>query len=434
MLSPATLDLVRRDPEIPGLATVLDPDAFLEALRRSGAPADVESAHIRSVRLEPHEHCQVVYQVQVAGEPLDVEARACRPEDLATKIEEVGETAVPGSLGTGRIVLEDRAVFVPAFPNDRKLPALRDLTDRATLERRLRELLPSRPELWSAEVRALRYRPSRRFVAELRAPSGTRALLKVSTRKGHARSRRNAAAFESRGPLRVARVLGALDEHGMLAFEWLPGAQLFELCVAPFLDREAVSAAGAALATLHHQDPEGLEPWTREAEAAEVSAAAEEIGFLLPRLAPQAAALAQRLARRVAEAPEMRVALHGDFSSRHVLVEGRKAAIIDLDWASRGDPADDIGGILAQIARHAVYGDLPSDRTGSFREAFLRGYRGSDGGRLPERIELYTAVELFRGARFPFRTHEPDWAQRTELLLEITEAVLNQTARTTGAR
>ena len=42
-----------------------------------------------------------------------------------------------------------------------------------------------------------------------------------------------------------------------------------------------------------------------------------------------------------------------------------------------------------------------------------------------ERIELYTAIELFRRARFPFRVREPDWAQRTEALLERADAILH---------
>jgi len=33
MLSSADYDLVRRDPDVPGLAVVLDPDAFFAALR-----------------------------------------------------------------------------------------------------------------------------------------------------------------------------------------------------------------------------------------------------------------------------------------------------------------------------------------------------------------------------------------------------------------
>ena len=45
---------------------------------------------------------------------------------------------------------------------------------------------------------------------------------------------------------------------------------------------------------------------------------------------------------------------------------------------------------------------------------------------LPERLGLYTAVEVFRRMRFPFRGREPDWPQRTESLLERAEQILNE--------
>ena len=67
----------------------------------------------------------------VAGAPLDVDVRACRPEDLASWLEEGNEAIVAGPLGPGRIVLEDRAVVVNVFPNDLKLPELQHLADAA---------------------------------------------------------------------------------------------------------------------------------------------------------------------------------------------------------------------------------------------------------------------------------------------------------------
>ena len=41
--------------------------------------------------------------------------------------------------------------------------------------------------LWQAELRCLRYRPERRYVAELRAADGTRALLKAYTERAYRR-------------------------------------------------------------------------------------------------------------------------------------------------------------------------------------------------------------------------------------------------------
>ena len=101
-------------------------------------------------------------------------------------------------------------------------------------------------------------------MAELRAADGTRALLKAYTERAYRRGKRNAQAFHSRGLLRIAKLLGSSDHHRLLAFEWLPGRLMMELCAGPELDRDAVTAAGAALATLHGQDSAQLEAWTRD--------------------------------------------------------------------------------------------------------------------------------------------------------------------------
>jgi len=90
-----------------------------------------------------------------------------------------------------------------------------------------------------------------------------------------------------------------------------------------------------------------------------------------------------------------------------------------------GDAADDLGNFLAQAERFALRGDLTRDRVELLKESLLKGYALASGGSIPDRVELYTAVEVFRRARFPFRGREPDWPQRTESLLERAGAILN---------
>ena len=42
----------------------------------------------------------------------------------------------------------------------------------------------------------------------------------------------------------------------------------------------------------------------------------------------------------------------------------------------------------------------------------------------PERIGLYTAVEVFRRSRFPFRVRERDWPRQIEALIGRAEVIL----------
>lgn len=439
MQTAAVADLVQRT-SIRGLSLVLDPDAFLEALRRVAPRVDFRAGQISYVnmRLPAHAsvppYCRVGYRLDVAGEGLDLDVRAGKPEDVPRWRAARLAQEIPGPLGFGRLVLEDSAVLVHVFPNDPKLKAVRHLTDAGELVRMLPELCPTRPDLWQAELRAMRYRPERRFVAELRGAAGGRALLKCCTRGAYARSKHNATAFEPHGPLRIARLLGFSDDRRLLVFEWLEGESLFDLISAPEVDRKALNVAGAALAVFHSQRPEGLASWTRESAAAHLFAIAAEIGFVCPGIACRTDELALRLQERLPEVPPAEGGtIHGDISARHLLVGDRDAGIVDLDWACYGDPADDLGYLVAQVERSAVRGKVPPDRVERVREALLEGYGQKDEGAFRSRIDLYTAVGIFQQTRFPFRSWASDWPATTEALLARAEAYLSGVSRT-GSR
>jgi len=426
MLSSAEADLVRRDPAIPGLATVLDPEAFLVALGRAAPGRDLRQAQITYVKYRPETYCRVGYRVEVAGAGCDLDVRACRPEDLDSWLERGTGPTVPGPLGPGRLVLGDSAMLVTVFPNDPGLPQVPSLIDPSQRMRLLRDLLPGRPDLWEGRIRCLRYWPGRRYSVELSAPDGSKAMLKAYTPKGYRRARRNAEVFRSSGPLQVARLLGFSDSHRVLAFEWLPGRMLSDLYLAPEIDWEAVTNTGAALASMHAQPPDGLERWTRGDETAYLLSLAREIGFLCPRLSARADGLARRLAAWLAGAPVVHLPVHGDLSDAQVLIDGKEVAIVDLDSAYCGDPADDLGSLLAQSEIYALCGKQSHDRVHRMRSALLEGYRNWPNGSSTERIGPYTASGLLRRTRFAFRARKPDWQEITESSLERAEEILNR--------
>lgn len=423
MLSAAEADLVRRDGAVPGLATVLDPDAFAAAVSEAAPEADVRAAQITYVRYKPRAYCRVTYRLDAGGTDVDLDVRACRPEDLGSWLENDNGT-VAGLLGPGRLVLDDCAVLITVFPNDLELPQLRHLTDPAERAQMLQELLPDRPNLWHAQLRRLSYRSERRYVAELHGADGVRAIVKAYTRKAYKRGKRHATAFASRGALRVARLLGCSDDRRMLAFEWLPGRTLLDLMSGPTIDAEDVRTAGRALAEFHAQPADVLACWTAEDERAYLKGLAAEVGFTCPHLAQRADALARRLGEELAEAPPVHVPVHGDFSSGQVLVDGPAAGIIDLDSAYCGDPADDLGKFAAQAEHCALQGRLCPSQVGPSRDALFEAYGLAATRPLPEGIRCHTAAALLRRTRFPLRNREPDWPGRAEWLLDRAEAAL----------
>ena len=303
MLSPPDAELARRDPAIPGLALLLNPEEFAAALRIALPEANVRTVKITYVRYKPRINCLVAYQFESAGAVVKVYAKAHGP-DTEVKLRNARKrSSFPGPLGPGRIVLEDRAIVVSIFPNDSKLKGLRGLGDKNKREDLLRELLPDHPEFWGGTVQSLRYKPERRYIAQLLTEDGARGVLRVYTESGYQLAQGNTKALRSRGPLRLARLLGRSDRHRILAYEWLSGYLLNDTISDPKLEFEKVANVGMALAELHVQNPEGLAYLKREAEAATLLEVATGIGFVCPHLARQAYDLAQRLGTHLVHEP-----------------------------------------------------------------------------------------------------------------------------------
>ena len=414
MLTGADADVVRRDPAIRGLAAILDPDRLADRLRAAMPDMEIGAGRLGWVRYRPKDSCRAAYRFETRGGEIDIGLHACLSEDLAG-------WRVNGN-GGGRLVLEDLALVVTIFPEDPKLVGLAALARPAERPDVLRALLPDRPDLWHGELRRLRYRPERRFTAELRS-GDRRVVVKAYTRRGFTRARINATAFRSRGALRVARLVGSSEPHRLLAYEWLPGRLLREICLEPDGDR-SVALTGAALAELHAQNPEGPAPWTRDAELADLRTICSEVAFLAPGLAHRAGVVSARLAERLAAAPPRCGTMHGDFTGFQVLVDDGAAGIIDLDMACRGDITDDLGNFCAQMERMGLHGSLSTDQAAGIGAALVDGYARAAGS-LPGDVRLYTALQLFRRARFPFRSRDPQWPAHTEELIERAAEILD---------
>lgn len=145
MLSPADLALVERDPDLPGLALLLDEQALAGWL---GAPV-----RLRYLRYKPGTGC--VLALDVDGERSFVAAFA---PGAADKLAKTAAKAPPGALlaaDTGRLVIAAR----PAA--DRDLPAVAWLQARTAQRTLLRRLLPG-ADIEGATLRLLSYKPQRR--------------------------------------------------------------------------------------------------------------------------------------------------------------------------------------------------------------------------------------------------------------------------------
>jgi streptomycin 6-kinase len=428
MLSIADADLVRRDRAIPGLAVLLDSHALLTELQAIVPAAKLGDAQITYVKYRPGSSCLVGYRIEVAGSLVELYAEAVHSKVQVKQRTNAVRSTTPGPFGLGPLILPKYSISLAAFPDDNKLRGLKWLSGAETRRQLMRELLPDHPDYWTGSLQALRYWPQRRYVAQLLATTGEMAVLKFYSKSRYQVPRANGQAFAARGPLRLARQLGRLDSHCVLALEWLTGRVLRDALTEPS-DFQAPNSIGAALAALHCQTPGSLRRLNAEAERSRLVQVASHIGFLCPRLAEQASDLAGQLSTHLAQEPTTLCPIHNDFHARQVLLEADAVAILDLDEAGWGDPAVDVGNFIAHLELDVLRGEMHRGRVELMSNALIESYCTETGRLLPSVTILHVAARLFRRLPIHFRYHVPNWPELTELMLKRSQTFLRMYVR-----
>jgi aminoglycoside phosphotransferase (APT) family kinase protein len=383
--------LLAHDPQLPYRDLLLDPEVAGRrlALRlRSGWAVDVSGCELVRVKYRVGESLRAVYRLRVDGDEQLVAARMFTGGAGAEVYRKAAARAVPSR--SLRPVARDAELdtVIWTFPNDRKLE---HLTALDVVPDGLRDRLPRRWE----HSRLVAYAPEKSATARCLDKAGeTIAYVKAYARpeaERHARVLDTAREHPlTRGRVRVPAVLGRSEPYRMLWLEAIEGRQLGELRGTELT--QGLEWFGAALATLHGLPAAGLAPFAR-LELPRLRVAAEVIGRARPELAGMAARLAEHLAATRPPEGEA-VHLHGDVHPRNVLVDQGRLALIDLDQAGAGQPAADLGSVLARIGQDLELGLLDPAGAAETGGRFLRAYAAVRP--LPGRASLrwHTAAAL----------------------------------------
>ncbi|HMQ31541.1 MAG TPA: phosphotransferase [Chloroflexaceae bacterium] len=424
MLSPADAALVARDPAIPGLAVLLDPEAFALALRSAAPDAQLGAVEPMYVRYKPGTNCLVAYRVILPAGPTTVYARAYA-EALRHKLAHAARLRdEPGAIGVGGMVLDASGIAVYSWPYDPELRPMARLTRPRRRARLLASICPARDDLAEAALVHLRYRPERRYVGRLVGAARGDALLKIYCAGDYEQARAAAGAFRPAGPLDLAAPLASADDLRAMLFAWRPGRALASLIRDDAGDLGALRLAGAALATLHAQPAEGLPRAVAATPSADLAAAAASVAAICPGLAPRVGWLAAGLAATLEAAPPAARPLHGDFYADQVLVGNGQATLLDLDNARWGDPAADLGTFIAHLLRGVTLGRGTTAHAHALARALCEGYAEVAPPPAPEQIGRYSALGLLRLAPEPFRYRAPAWPAQVAALVAAAEDAL----------
>lgn len=411
----ADAELATRDRALGGLGVLLDDERLAAALDDALPGAGLRAAEATYVRYKPGTACIVACRLTLADQQLDAYVRLERRASYDKLSKHVRKAIAPSAVGRGAVLLASLPAALYPQPNDRRVAALSQLADDGRRRSLLTAALPEHPALWSARLQPLRWKPERRFVAALVGRDGARAVVKAYG-DTYPAACHAATLLGGRTTPRTARCLGGARAARFVVLDWLAGTPLADDPLAG----GGARSAGAALADLHAVPPPSLAPMTRDGELRRVLQSVDTVSRLTPDARGSALRLAQQIALRLPRDVRPVVA-HGDFSADQVLIDGGRAALIDLDEAVLADPVRDLGSFAAALGREVVGGRLTAANAQAVQDALLAGYGPVDRTAL----RVWTATALLHLAPEPFRHREPDWPAGVHELLTMAEARLD---------
>ena len=200
----------------------------------------------------------------------------------------------------------------------------------------------------------------------------------------------------ARGGLRVPRVVAYHEPRRQLLLTYERGEPVSSAIAH---DTAAVLAGvGRALAALHAARIPLDAITTPAAVLADLQARIEDLCARLPGEATALRRAWNELERQAPPLPVTPTFVHGDFGPANLLWSSGQIVVLDFDKCARGDPALDVGNLLAQLRRITV---RKPDRLRDFpsaRERVLDAYRGwsaPDLG-LDKRVAWYERATLLR--------------------------------------
>jgi hypothetical protein len=272
-------------------------------------------------------------------------------------------------------------------------------------DRRLRRLAALVAEPGAAllvhrpERRAVVRRPGRRYAKVLPSAKAARAL--VADR-----------AARATGAIAMPELVHADVEAGVLEWAEVPGRSLYDLlhdhAVPLHRLADAAGAAGRSLRALHDASPPpGIGHHDTNAEA---GTAASWIQAAVVHSTPPAGVeeLFVAAAAALTATTSPTVLVHRDLHEKQVLVDGRRATLIDVDTIAAGEAALDVANLLVHLDLRVAFG-LPVERAHAAAARFLGEYAPSTS--VLERIPAHAAVARIRLAcLYSFRPRQAELA------------------------
>jgi tRNA A-37 threonylcarbamoyl transferase component Bud32 len=427
MLSPADRDLIRRDAGIPGLATLLDPHALRHEIEKARPDSRWIDFDFDYVRYKPGQNCLARLRASSAGsqEPVTGYAKAYRRDDTAKLSKAAARESYPGCAGAGRILLPGLATEVCFLPNDNKLEFLPQLLCPGTQSPLLRRLQPDGIDWSMGRLHELNYKPERRYVALLQIDGAGPIVIRLYSEAEYQRATPKLPGNGISAEVELPCLIGRSHGRRALAQSWVHGSSLNTLLPnAPGLS-QSLESVGAAIAAFHAgQIPRGRPRRSSDGHARRLKTTGAMLGVLCPDLCEAAAALATSLAAGLVALPSAGSLIHGDLHPRQIAIQSGNVGFIDLDESAEGDPAYDLGLLLAHLERDSLVLGWNPDLASHWAELLLDGYERQGGCVNRHSVDIHRAAGLFQLLVHHFRHRAVDWPEHIARGLARTRQLL----------
>lgn len=445
MLSPFDRDLVRRDPALPGLATLLDPEALAAVLGKTLGPLDAAELRVPYLRYKPGTNGLVTIHLPRQSDfPLGyakahppgradklakAHQRIVRSAAVLPLVPALADPAKASPFAPSRWVVEALGLEVNLFPNDNKLFGLERVTSVAWATELVRRALAD-DQLEVTQIHPLAYKPERRWVARWDLSDHRHLVAKTCTPNDYPATKSRAQLTGRDAAAVGPKLVGHRDRYHTLLLEWTDGTPLPEAWRRPDFSPHRLREVGTTLAAFHRRPcPSHSASAAPSSRTDEVLDLEQTLVLYLPHLGPELdRVLRQGLLprwRSHASASILHGWCHGDFHSRQVLLDEDRVALLDFDEARLDDPAADLGDFLASLEVATLREFLSVAQREAFAAEFLAGYAaGALDGSWRERLPLHIATDLLALTPHFFRTRDPRWVERTTASLARIAEIL----------
>ena len=398
-----------RDQKLPQLSAALDMNLMKYIFQKVLIGLQIEDCQIIQSRYKPERNCLISYRLKIRN------AKTNEVEDqiLCARIFPVNESLsrfvkaqkqflLAPKFGSALTHISDLEMVVWAFPNDRKLTGLPDLTN---LDRLSTEILPSAfgdgyeiKSLHTLRSEIVHYVAEHTCTVKVNLELSEEKTGKTQTQILYGKTYYNdegAVTFQAMRELekqiQIAQPLAYQPEIKTLWQFGLNGKSLNEYDAS---DEHLMAKAAAAVAALHQANVTCTRIFTLPDLLLKLRTTANLYVLSNPSGQQKLKALLDRLIAQ-SQTLELRptALLHGDLHLKNFFVVDENVALIDLDNLAYGDPLQDVGSFIAGLWYRSLQPGAANPR--SQINSFLAAYKNHISFSIPQSdLNWYVAAML----------------------------------------